>query len=491
LTIGWFGWYRWQRHQSTSEILTTPVLQGDLIIAVTERGELDSQNATEVRCEVEGYQNKLVTILPEGSFVKKGDEVARFDMEAVQKMYSEQEIKWKQADGKAKAAKAELELQINKQESEVAKAELAMQTAILELEKYENAEMRADLNEKRGALELAKKDLAEAQAGLELTKRLVSRGFAQFDQLRFKEMEVEQKSYAVNRDELRLKVLDYDSRKKMTELRFKEKDARLELERAKKSAQAAVEKARSELLAAEETANLERQQLELIKSRMNNYIVKAPQDGIVVYFKRPWDESTRIGPGATVHYQQPIFSLPDLSQMKVKVRVHESVVKKVKPGQKATIQIDALPNRTLHGTVQSVATLADSNWRSSVKEYPTEIRIDDLPLEAGLKPGMTGEVRIHIDTLHDTLMIPVQAVTEVDKKFYVYVVQDRRVERREVTIGESNEQYVQILSGLQVGELVALDARSRASAEVRKQSSEGTPTSSEPAGTRDASPPPE
>jgi RND family efflux transporter MFP subunit len=459
--------------------LTVPVTRGDLVIQVVERGEIDSQNAIEVRCEIEGYQNKLVSIVPEGTFVKKGEVVAQFDMEAMQKLLNEQEIKWKQAEGKAKAAKAELELQLNKQESEVAKAELAMQTAILELEKYEKAEMQADLNEKRGALELAKKDLAEAQAALELTKRLVSRGFAQLDQLRFKEMEVEQKSYLVNRDELRLKVLDYDARKKMTELKFKEKDARLEWERAKKSAQAAVEKARSELLAAEETAKLEQQQLERLKSRMDRYLVKAPQDGIVVYFKRPWDESQRIGPGATLYYQQPIFTLPDLTRLKVKVRVHESMVKKVKPEQKATIQIDALPHQVLHGTVKLVATLADSNWRSSVKEYLTDIFIDDLPLEAGLKPGMTGEVTIHIDTLRDVLMAPIQAVTEWDGKHVVYVGQGGRFERREVRIGESNEQFVQILSGVDAGELVALDARSRSAAEAKKRADEKTKESSE------------
>lgn len=465
---GWYGFRAWQQRQA-AQILTAPVILGDLPIVVIERGELDSQEAVEVRCEIEGYQNKLVSIVPEGTHVKKGEEVARFDMEAMQRLYSEQEIKCKQAEGKAKAAKAELDLQLNKQESEIAKAELDMQTAILELEKYEKAEMGAELNEKRGALELAKKDLAEARAGLELTKRLVSRGFAQLEQLRFKEMEVEQKSYSVDRDELRLKVLDYDARKKITELRFKEKEARLELERRKKSAQAAIEKAQSELQAAEDTLTLERKQLERLQRQMERYIVKAPQDGIVVYFKRPWDESQRIGPGATLYYQQPIFSLPDLTRMKVKLRVHESVVKKVKPGLKATIQVDALPNRILNGTVKTVATLADSNWRSSVKEYLTEIDIDDLPLEAGLKPGMTGEVRIMIETIRDAILVPVQAVTEQQGRHLAYVVRGGRVEPRTVTIGEANEQLVQIVDGLEVGEEVALDARSRAAAESKDQ----------------------
>ena len=462
-----YGFQSWKQSRQTHEILTATVTRGDLPLLVVERGELASENAIYVRCELEGYQNKLVTIVPEGTQVKAGEEVARFDAEEIQKLCNEQEIRWRQAEGKAKAAGAELELQLNKQESEIAKANLAMQMAVLELEKYEKAEMGADLNEKRGALELAKKDLAEARAGLELTKRLVSRGFAQLEQLRFKEMEVEQKSYSVDRDELRLKVLDYDTRKKMTELEFKAKDARLELERTKKSAEAAIEKARSELQAAEDTAKLEAAQLARLRRRLEQVVVKAPQDGIVVYHKEYYEESRRIAPGATVHYQQPIFSLPDLTKMMVKVRVHESVVKKVQPGMKATIQIDALPNRILNGTVQSVGTLAEMSWRSSVKEYLTNIRIDDLPLDAGLKPGMTGEVRIMLGTVRDAIMVPLLAVTEQRGQFRAYVVRNGQVEPRVVTLGESNEQFAQILSGLEVGEKVALDARVRAAAETK------------------------
>ena len=113
-----------------------------------------------------------------------------------------------------------------------------------------------------------------------------------------------------------------------------------------------------------------------------------------------------------VHFQQTLFSLPDLKQMQVKVKIHESMVKKVKPEQKAEIRVDAFATTLLHGTVEKVAMLADSRgyWdEGGVKEYVTIVKLDDLP-DLGLKPGMTGEVKVMVDVLEDVLIVPVQAV---------------------------------------------------------------------------------
>ena len=96
-----------------------------------------------------------------------------------------------------------------------------------------------------------------------------------------------------------------------------------------------------------------------------------------------------------------------------------------------------------------------------------EIGIDDLPTGAGLKPGMTAEVRIHVKTIPDALLVPAQAVTEYEGKPVCYVKSGRSTERRAVEVGEANDQYIQILDGLTEGDEVALDARSRAAAEVK------------------------
>ncbi|HVK16672.1 MAG TPA: efflux RND transporter periplasmic adaptor subunit, partial [Fimbriiglobus sp.] len=458
--------------RKASDVITARATRGVLVITVTDRGELESAQSTQVNCEVEGG-GKIATIVPEGTRVKKGDEVCRFDTDTLQKAVNEQSVKWEQAVAKAKAARSELEVQKNKELSEIDKADLALTLADIDLKAYQDkeGEYTVELEKRKAAVDLAKKKLKEAEDDLEFTRGLVKKGFAQLEQLPAKELTVDSERATARQQEADLKVFErFTSEKKRVELRAKAKDAKRELERTKKSQAAATEKADNEVKATGKTAELEEQHLKRFQAQMEKCVVKAPSEGIVIYYnRRYWDESSRIRPGGNVYFQQPIFTLPDLDNMQVKMKVHESVVKKVLKGMTANMQMDALGGQVLHGTVKSVATLAqnDMGWGTGVKEYETIVSIDDLPKEAGLRPGMTAEVKILIKTVPDALTVPVSAVTESGGKHVCYVKTGRGLERREVKVGEGNEQNIQILEGLQDGEEVALDARVRAAAEVK------------------------
>ena len=238
---------------------------------------------------------------------------------------------------------------------------------------------------------------------------------------------------------------------------------------------ASITKADTDYQVAVETARLEKTQQERMEKELAKATVVAPQDGILVYSnERYWDESYRIRVGAVVHFQQKLFSLPDLTQMQVKVKIHESMVKKVKPGQKAEIRIDAFGNLLLHGTVEKVGTLADTRYwdERGVKEYETIVKVDDLP-DVELKPGMTAEVKVMVEEIEDVLLVPVQAVTESEGCHYAYVVGPSGTERRQVTIGENNAKHVEIKEGLKEDEAVALNARARMAEELKLKKKNG------------------
>jgi RND family efflux transporter MFP subunit len=471
LTGSAWGVKRWLAPSASADVLTATATRGDLPIVVIERGDLESSKTTTAKCEVEVDQIKIISILPEGTRVKKDDVVVKFDTDKLKRTLAEQEVKYNTAAGKFEAARAELEVQKNKAESEIAKAQLALTLADLDLEKYVKGEYQADLEEKEGAIKLAEKDLQDAEEKLKHFQTFVKKGFGTPEQLRLKELEVEQKRNYLERDKAKLAVLvKYTKKRQEAELEFKAADAKRELVRTKNSGEANIAKAKADLEAARVVANLEKSQFERFKKQLDYAIIKAPEDGIVVYSQwRMWDPSMRIQPGAMVQYQAPIFQLPELDHMQVKVRVHESKVKKIKKDQKAEIRVEAFPNRVLHGTVKSVATLSDTEnmWRrGGVKEYETIVTIDDLPSDIALKPGMSAMVNINVNQLPDVLQVPVQAITEIDGRHYVYVPAASGVEQREVTVGESNEKFVEIVSGLGEGELVCLDARARGGVET-------------------------
>lgn len=468
VAVGWFAATRWWPARRGDDVLTAAAAVGDFDILVTDKGELESAESVQVLCEVEGG-GKLTTILPEGTQVKKGDVVARFDTDVLLKGINEQEVKWEQAEGKEKAAVSELEVQKNKAESEIAKAELARTLADIDLEAYREGEYKVELDKRKGALEIARKELREAEDNLAFTRGMVKKGFSQLEQVRVMELTHEGKKYAVQQQEADLDVFTRFARKrKITELDAKAQEATRDLDRTKKSQAAATEKAANEAKAARKTADLEKRQLERLREQLSKCEVAAPGPGIVIYWKRPWDDASRIRPGAAVVFQQPIFNLPDLNRMNVKMKVHESMVKKVKKGLKCTMKLDALPGHVLHGEVVSVASLSQGDdWRGAgVKEYETIVSVADMPTDAGLRPGMSADVKILARTVPNALTVPVQSVTEVGGKHVCYVVAAGKVERREVEIGDGNEQLVQVLDGLSAGERVALDARTRAAEEI-------------------------
>jgi RND family efflux transporter MFP subunit len=231
-----------------------------------------------------------------------------------------------------------------------------------------------------------------------------------------------------------------------------------------------VAKAKSELEAANITLKLEKTVLERIQKQIDSCEVKSPGDGILVYAKeRYWDENSRIQAGAMVYYRQPLFSLPDLTQMQMKVQIHEAFVEKIKAGQKVEINIAACRGKVLKGTVKTVGTLANlMGWyERAVKQYDTIVTIEDLPQDANLKVGFTGDAKILVNELPDVLMVPVQAVGKKEGKHYCYVAGEKGIEAREVIVGENNDKFVEIKEGLAEGEKVTLDARARIAEEMK------------------------
>jgi HlyD family secretion protein len=458
---------------SSTKPLTVRVVKGELKVVVTDRGEMESVNSVNVTCELQGG-GKLVSIVDEGKRVKKGDEVAKLDIDALTKQLNEQDVKWQAADNKVKGSKSELSQAKNKRESEVSKADLALTLAKIDLRAYDDpkGEYVKDFDKLQGMLENNRRQLKEAEDDLSFSRGMVKDGYTPLEQLRAKERSVKQREFEVTSAEAEVYVLKTFTReKKLTELKAKAAEADLELARTKESQQSLVDKAEAEVKASQSTEAIEKSQLDRVRSQIDRCTILAPGDGIVVYSnQRYWDESSRIRPGAQLYYRQEIFTLPDLSSMKVKLKIHESVIKKVRVGMPVMMMVDALPNRPLNGKVVKIATIAQSDgWRGAgVKQYETEVSIDDLPTEAGLKPGMTADVKILVNVIPDAVIVPVSAVAEYEGKRVVYVWTSSGALRREVTVGDSSEQYIQILGGdLAEGEEVALDARTRAAADLK------------------------
>jgi HlyD family secretion protein len=441
---------------------------------VVERGTVESQNTVYGKCELPGWQNKIISILPEGTFVKKGEVVAQLEAEEVDREIAQTEVQLNEAKGKLDQSNQELEIQLNKSESDMAAAQLELTLAKLDLEKYRDGDFKAEQADQRRAIQEAQAQLEKVRDERNNIEVLVKKGYKSPQQLR--EFQLREKSFLfqVERDERKLEVLEsFDYRRKITEFEAKAIEAQRKLERAKTTAKAEQLKAEAAVGNAKNAVALHERQLKEQVAIKEKCTLKAAQDGTVAYANERWyDPSERIREGTTVRSQQDIYYLPDMSKMQVKASVHESVVDRIAVGQQASIRLDAFSDVKLKGTVSYVSELAASSF-SDAKNYDATIMIEEIPAGMAIKPGMTAEVDILIGTYADVIAVPIGAITEHFQRTWVYVMQGDQGERRAVTTGRMTHSFVEITEGLTAGEVVALDAYQRGLADFAESEGDG------------------
>ncbi|GIW88483.1 MAG: hypothetical protein KatS3mg108_2807 [Isosphaeraceae bacterium] len=411
---------------ATAKLVVHKVGRQKLVITVTERGNLESSKNEDVFNEVEG-QTTILKILPEGSRVKKGDIVCELDSATLRDNLTNQQIA-------TERAKADYENALKTREV----AEIAKQEYI------EGTYAQEQLNIK-GERTLAENELTRAEERLAWSRRMLKSNYISEGQVLADEYAKMRAEISRIQAEKKAEVLEnYTKKKQLTEL------------------DANIEKAKSDELAKLATYNLEKAKLEKLQSQIEKCIIRAPNDGLIVYGNDPnqfrGNNQPQIQEGAVVIQRQKIFSLPDVFNMQVNTKVHESMIDRVEPGQKAKIRVDAFAGAPLTGTVKSVQPLPDptSFFSSDVKVYTTIVTIDQKL--SSLRPGMTAEVTILIDTLDDVLCIPVTAVLPLKGKEYVYVVNEKgKPERREVKLGATNDILIEVKEGLKEGDLVAMN----------------------------------
>ncbi len=296
-----------------------------LTITVSERGSVESQVTVDGICDLNGAQNKISYLVPEGTKVKKGDIVAKFDGSEIQKNIAQQEIKYKQSTARIETTQQEVEIQRNKGESDIIAAKVELVLAELDLEKYQKGDYPAEFTKQEGEMSLKKKDVESEAAKLEQYKALMKKGFKTSEDVRIQNSTLAAKEldYSSSKQFLEVKK-KYEYKRKSTEFSSKVEQGKKKVEQNTATAKAQVSKAASEYEAAKGTADIEQQQLKEYLSQKEKTVMRAEQDGIVAYSNdRYYDPSSQIREGATVYSRQKIFSLPDMTHMQVKVNIHE------------------------------------------------------------------------------------------------------------------------------------------------------------------------
>lgn len=399
-------------------LMTYKVSRGDLSVTVTENGMLESSNNEEIKCMVKGGSTVL-WVIETGTIVDKGEELVRMDTSLIEDNITQQQITYERAVANEIIAQSEVDV------------------AETNIEEYLNGTYLEERNTIEKSIFDSEEMVKKRQLAFESSLRLASKGM-------FGSLQMESEQYAV--DSAR-KDLELQKSKLETLDRYKKKKTLQQLESALSAAQA-------RLAAEKASLKLAKDRLDRDKEQLKNCIITAPAEGMVIFpSAAEWKETPDIEEGARVREQQTLLMIPDTSQMQVKVGVHESKVSRLRIGMTAKV---ALQDLELTGKVNEIAevTRPAGWWTGNMVKYDTLIRLDPQP---GLKPGMSAIVDIVLASYSDVLKVPVAAIVESADGYLCWVSKDGLIERRNVTLGDTNDEYTVVESGLAEGEEVVLN----------------------------------
>ncbi len=222
-------------------------------------------------------------------------------------------------------------------------------------------------------------------------------------------------------------------------------DWRKDMSSAQGTAQLAVHEVKEQ----SEQRTIERN--EKVLKQLNIY---APQDGIFVHYKNWRGEKVQVG--QQLLSGSRLGSIPNLEALQAKLYVLESEALGVEVGQGVKLTLDAFPEKTIVGELLSISSVASPRSRQSpINYFEVIVQLEETDPKF-MRPGQRLEGRISIVNKPDTFTVPRQSLFSKDGLFWVYVKSGDAYERRLVSLGVRSLSRVEIISGINAGDAVAL-----------------------------------
>lgn len=220
--------------------------------------------------------------------------------------------------------------------------------------------------------------------------------------------------------------------------------------------------ARAELTGLEQKRDKARADVQLEERKLAALTLKAPVDGLITlgqnwragggpFGAREWRAGDRAWPGSV------IGELPELATPYVLAKIDEIDRGRLRTGLAATVTVEALPGVELPAKLAAFSTLAKPDYSSWPPPRMFDATVDlDAP-DARLRPGMTGSIRVGVERIARTLLVPTRAIMQPGGAPYVYVRARGGFERRPVVVARRGPERTAVAEGLAAGEHVALE----------------------------------
>ena len=448
--------------ETAGEVAIQRVTQKSFDVMLTANGDLQAGEETVLRNPMD-KPTAIVEIVPEGITVKKGQVLVRLSTDEVQRDLDNQLLDLESARSEMIRAENNLAIQLSDNDSSMRSALIKLDLARMERDKWQEGDDTERMKQIELDIDAARREVTRLQEKYDRAVELHKNQFLSSDELKRDELELIKQKANREKAELRLQVYTtYEQLMSRTRLDSAIVEAEAELDRVERRNESELASKKADVTNRQRQLALREERVRKLQEQIAAATIIAPTAGLVVYAtsirQDRWGGND--GPlkvGSQVSPNDEIIVLPDNSRMVAAIKVHESLVGKVRPGQSARVKIDAVRDRTFTGTVDSVGVVPEQGgWRDpNLREYSVKIALDLEEDDHGLKPSMRCEGQIVLTEVKDALAAPIQSVFYEGKKTYVHVpVAGGKFTKREVRIGTRSNSYAEIVAGLGDGESV-------------------------------------
>ena len=186
---------------------------------------------------------------------------------------------------------------------------------------------------------------------------------------------------------------------------------------------------------------------ELAEISLNKSLISSPLKGTI--------KTRHIKVGEFVRKGDKLVEILDIDKIIVKVNIPEQEILSIQVGQNVEVALYIMEKKTFLGRVKNIGLEADSSNRT----FPVEILVDNK--ERQLRAGMLARATFTKNVDQDQIVIPRHTVLERDQGRVVYVFEDGKAFRRNITIGLSQQDQVQVVQGLNKGELIVVEGHTK------------------------------
>jgi len=202
---------------------------------------------------------------------------------------------------------------------------------------------------------------------------------------------------------------------------------------------------------AKNALELAQKNLSQVEDKIAKTRIIAPFDCTIL--TRPVSVGQAVSGSGGVGGGTEIMTIANLKEMIITAHMNQADVPRLRVGQQVDVEVEAVPGLKIKGTVERIAPQA--TIKNNIKGFATQIRLKNL--DPRVRPGMTANMTIPLQSAENAVAIPLAAVFSEENDRYAYVRrEDGQFEVRPIHIGVADFQYAEVLDGLQNGEVVSL-----------------------------------